>query len=271
MTNEDASEKLQENTAIGFDMAAVSIQSRILPFWREQPRLWFAQFEALIEPLKTGDDQKYRYVLGALQAMDIQQISDILTNPPTTGKYTAVKNRLLSVYQASESRQFQKLLGGLELGDQKPSMLLRKMRDLGGKMVPEDALRVLWLNQLPAQMRAVLSVNTESALETLATMADVMMEHSEPPTINAVATTSQPSTSELQFALLSKQLEKLTLEIAELRRRDNDRNYPRPYNNRSRSQSRDRRNSTECYYHRRFGNAARKCQSPCSRQATSEN
>ncbi|KOB58232.1 Uncharacterized protein OBRU01_22730, partial [Operophtera brumata] len=121
--NKDA----RENADEPFNLAAVSIQSKLLPFWREYPRLWFVQFEALIDPLKTSDDNKYRYVLGQLQPTDLQQLSDILLNPPATGKFDAIKKRLLSVYEQSKIKNLKHLVSGLKLGDQKPTQLLRRM------------------------------------------------------------------------------------------------------------------------------------------------
>ncbi|XP_047987089.1 uncharacterized protein LOC125226949 [Leguminivora glycinivorella] len=268
-----------------YDLAGISIQSKLLPFWRENPRLWFAQFEAIVEPLKTSDDQKFRYALGVMQAADIQQVSDIILKPNMTGKYSALKTRLLSVYEESASRQFQKLISGLELGDQKPTQLLRRMRELGKNMVPDDGLRVIWMNQLPVQVRTVLSVNNESSLDILAAMADKMLEHTEPVTVAAVTRTSEaqapPSSDIALFEKLSQKLENLTLEIAALRSSSRQ-PYRRPFRSRSRSRSRSRptheitRKPGDpgwlCRYHFRFGDRARKCESPCSKNHnTSEN
>lgn len=261
------------------DVAGVSVQSRLLPFWREIPRAWFMQFEAVVDPLKTSDDQKFRYVLQQLQATDLRHLSDILYNPFLTNKYDAVKKRLLAVYDQSEVRNFRQLLGGLELGDQKPSHLLRKMRELSSGMITDDGLKIEWLNQLPTQMRVVLSVNEESSLDTLATMADKMAEYSTPSssTIAAVSRSSENygNTTSTHLEVLSKQLEKLSLEVAELRSRST-KHYRRParWRSRSRSHSNSRRGPTvkpgdanwECKYHFRYGDKARRCESPCSRR-----
>ncbi|XP_028161227.1 uncharacterized protein LOC114353420 [Ostrinia furnacalis] len=258
------------------EVSTISLQSRIPAFWRAQPKLWFAQFEAVVSSCKIGDDQKYNLVIPVLERMDIEQVSDIICKPPATGKYTALKRRLLSVYEESESRQFQKLLSGLELGDQKPTQLLRVMRDLAGEKVTDDALKVLWMGHLPSQVRAVLSVSTESSLDTLAIMADKMMEHTDRNTIAEIASSpSQPSTSrDPHYELLSKQIEKLTLEIAAIR--ESRTNYRRPYRARSRSRSRTNGKKPgdpgwECFYHHRFGDKARKCEPPCARKPSSEN
>ncbi|KAL0882164.1 hypothetical protein ABMA27_000712 [Loxostege sticticalis] len=208
------------------EVSTVSLQARIPAFWRAQPKLWFAQFEAVVSSCKISDEQKYNLVIPVLERIDIEQVSDIICKPPASGKYLALKRRLLSVYEESESRQFQKLLSGLELGDQKPTQLLRIMRDLAGEKVPDDALKVLWMGHLPSQVRAVLSVNK-------------MMEHTDRTTIAEIAPT-QSTSQDPHYELLSKQIEKLSLEIAAIRQSRTT--YRRPYRSRSRSRSRPRNN-----------------------------
>lgn len=283
--NEDFSDA-QGSTVIKSDVASVSMPARLPPFWRQNPRLWFAQFEAAVAASKISEEQKFNLVVPLLGNSDLEQIADIILHPPSTGKYSTLKDRLISTYQESDHRQLQKLLSGLELGDNKPSQLLRKMRDLSGKLLSDEALKVMWLNQLPTQVRAVLSVNTESSLEVLAAMADKMMEHFEPATVAAVSTENSPSSSTaaneaqinaitaLQISMLTKQIEKISLEVAELR--NNQHSSHRRQNSarrgRSRSHSRQRTDNARkpgdpdwmCRYHYRFGNGARKCESPCS-------
>lgn len=263
------------------ELAAISLHSRLPAFWREDVGLWFGQVESVIASAKLTDEQKYHLVVSVLDRTDLKQISDILRRPPETNKYATLKKRLISVYEESETSQLQKLLSGLELGDMKPTQLLRKMRDLGESMIPDDALKVLWMNQLPQQIRAVLAVNSESTLDILATMADKMWEQTEH---RFVAAVSSPRTSEpSQLDALTKQVEKLSLEIAELRGRAAHR-YRRPFHRRHRSHSRSRQgsrsrnNSTtrkqrtqddpdwECRFHYRFGDKAKRCESPCSRR-----
>ncbi|PZC82925.1 hypothetical protein B5X24_HaOG209368 [Helicoverpa armigera] len=200
--SEEQQAKVQ--TDINYDVSAVSVQSRLLPFWREIPRAWFIQFEAVIDPLKTSDDQKFRYLLQQLQTVDLQHLTDILYNPPATGKYEKVKQRLLEAYDKSDVKNFQKLISGLELGDQKPSQLLRKMRELASGMITEEGLKIEWLNHLPAQVRVVLSVNKESSLDTLAAMADKMVEYAESPSVAAVTAPASSSSSTGPMTQLQK-------------------------------------------------------------------
>ncbi|XP_047037600.1 uncharacterized protein LOC124642896 [Helicoverpa zea] len=158
------------------DVATISLPARLPPFWRQNPRLWFAQFEAAVAASKLGDEQKFNLVVPLLGCNNLELITDLILEPPATGKYQTLKERLIATFQESDDRQLQKLLSGLELGDQKPSHLLRRMRDLGGKLLSQEALKVMWLKQLPAYVRFVLSINTESSLETIAAMADKMLE-----------------------------------------------------------------------------------------------
>lgn len=268
-------------------LSGISVQSRLLPFWREHPQLWFVQFEAVVDPLHCSDDQKFRYVLQQLQSTDIAHLSDLLLRTPETGKYKALKERLLSVYGSSQVKNFQKL-SGLELGDQKPSTLLRKMRELGGNMITDEGLRIEWLNHLPPSIRSTLAINSEAKLDTLAAMADKMFEYEGGhASVAAVSKTNiSPSTpsstsTTTEVGALAKIFEKLTFEISELRTEVAELKRSRhPARTRYRSSSHSRTRSAsrkpgdkdwECRYHYKFGDKAKRCESPCARRKKSEN
>ena len=59
----------------------------------------------------------------------------------------------------------------MEIGNKKPSVLLREMRNLANGNVTDDFLRTMWLQRLPTQTQAILATSSES-LENLAKMAD---------------------------------------------------------------------------------------------------
>lgn len=252
---------------VKLDLASISIKSSILPFWREFPRLWFAQFEIITGPSKLSDEQKFRYVISVLQTQDLQQISDIILDPPTNKKYDTIKERLLAVYEESKTTQFQKLLNGLELGDQKPTRLLRKMKELAGQLINEEGIKILWMNQLPTHVRTVLAVNSESSLSMLAEMADKMLEQLPVTSISAVERDRVDSTT----TALAKQIENMSLEIAELQKRNSY--HRRTYANRySPAGSKVKRKpgdaDWECRYHYKFGNKAKRCEPPCKHSRT---
>ncbi|XP_063834898.1 uncharacterized protein LOC135084085 [Ostrinia nubilalis] len=166
--------------ATSSELAAVTVSSRLPDFWQDQPRLWFIQIEAILKPQKLSDEAKFNLIVTKLGKDVIKQVSDILLSPPETDKFGTLKSRLLTVYEESENRQLQKLLSEIELGDQKPSQLLRYMRDLARGKIPDDTLNIMWQGHLPSSARAVLAVTDVKDLESLATIADKVLENTRP-------------------------------------------------------------------------------------------
>lgn len=254
------------------ELATISVTSKIPEFWPEMPRVWFAQFETMMAPQKQGDETKYGVVVSKLGKDAVRQVSDILISPPATNKYTALKERLLAVFEESEQRQFQKLVSEIELGDQKPSQLLRRMRELAqSSKVPDTTLHNLWTSRLPSHVRAVLTVCQDQKLDNLATIADKIMEGNRGE-VNVV-TNNQPI---LMTELLS-QVSKLTLEVAALRSQVHHSRQHSRGRSRSRSTSRSRPRITPddpkwlCRYHLRYRNRARNCEKPCNWRKPAEN
>nr|XP_053605860.1 uncharacterized protein LOC128672623 [Plodia interpunctella] len=258
VTMADAEEK--------FGLSAISLTNKIPDFWTDQPRVWFIRTEAILAPQKMGDDTKFNIVVSKLTKDAIQQVSDILVDPPTSNKFESLKARLLQIYEESENRKIQKLIGEMELGEQKPSQLLRRMRDLARGKIPDETLRILWQGHLPPAARAVLAVTENVGLESLCDIADKIQETTRP---GNVAMVSQVS---------SDQCDKIMAEIAKINVRLNQmdtrsRSNQRNRNNNKRSSSRTRSISRQrtpnspdwlCFYHHRFKTRAKKCEKPCA-------
>lgn len=233
------------------NIEAMSLATKIPDFWVAHPRLWFAQFESIMKPQKKGDEDKFHLVVAKLGLDALQQVSDILTEPPTEDKYGTLKTRLIGAFEESESRQFQKLVSEMDLGDQKPSQLLRRMRDLAKRKVPDETLQIMWTGHLPPAVRAVLSISDIKDLDRLAQIADTVMENIRPQV--EMAQVCRPD-----IACLTEKIERLTLEVADLKQRRDNSNRS-PHRRRFRSRSRSRNASWICYYHKRFGDDSTKC------------
>ncbi|CAK1592889.1 unnamed protein product [Parnassius mnemosyne] len=250
---------------------SVSLQSRLSDFWTDQPRVWFVRTEAILTPQRMSDEAKFDLVVSKLSKEVIAQVTDILLNPPPTHKYDALKARLLHIYEESMSRQIEKLMSELELGQQKPSQLLRRMRELATDKVPDETLRVLWQNRLPTQVRAVLTVSDSKDLDNLAAVADNVMEAVRP-SYAAATTCAAPaptSSAALDLALLRAEVAKIKATVNQIDQR-RSRSRP-PDRTRHRSQSRRRSGSRRpkkenylCFYHYRFREKANKCTEPCA-------
>lgn len=258
---------------VGDPLATTQVHAtslRLPEFWRSNPQLWFLRLEAQFRSHKIiSDATKFDAVVGTLECEILSDVTDLVLQPPPTNKYDALKQRLISLYSDSETKRIQKLLSGLSLGDAKPSQLLQKMVNLNCNKVDETVLRTLWFEQLPANMRAILSASSET-LTSLAGVADKIHD-----TIHgfgvSVAETSQPL-SEIAI---------LRLEVAELKALIKGSSYSqqrRRFRSKSHSRNESRLNSSTsreatpgkkfCWYHFRFGNAAKKCTSPCDYTAT---
>ncbi|GFW95148.1 retrovirus-related Pol polyprotein from transposon opus [Trichonephila clavipes] len=159
-----------------------------------------------------------------------------------------------------------------DLGDEKPSHLLRKMKELSNGQLQDDFLQSLWLQRMPPHIQTVLSASSEP-LDKLAIIADKVSEVVGASSTICAATTvpppSQSSSCSVQPTMdsLARQIQELSLQVAELTRERNSSRHQRYSSDRRRSHSRSRsvnRGSGICYYHRRYKEQAHKCVSPCA-------
>lgn len=113
-------------------------------FTREKPAIWFIQMEAQFATNGiTQDLTKFYHAVQALDAAVLSQVSDIITNSPENGKYEALKAKILREFQDSEKKRLKTLLNRTELGDQRPSRLLKHIRDLAEGRIPDEVLKSL--------------------------------------------------------------------------------------------------------------------------------
>ncbi|KAK9876232.1 hypothetical protein WA026_012533 [Henosepilachna vigintioctopunctata] len=242
-------------------IARVSV--KLPSMWRNNIKLWFAQVESNFEIAGiTNDSTKFNYVVAAIDTDILSTVSDIVLNPPAQQKYFTIKNRLCEEFSDSESRQTKKLIYELQLGDLKPSQLLRKMRELGNSFLSEDFLKTLWLQRLPSEVQTILAVSTES-LDKLAKLADTIVDVKTDTDRNVCAV----KVSNSEFEILRDEVKVLRQEIQELKQelRKGAQNTPRKDRRDSsgRSSSRDRTRNI-CVFHKKFGKNAYRCIQPCT-------
>ncbi|GFU83988.1 hypothetical protein TNCV_3359811 [Trichonephila clavipes] len=249
------------------------IALRLPPFWKSNVRLWIAQCDhAFTFSGISSDDTKYFALVANLDAETLSYVSDIVLSPPNSDKYHTLSQRLITQFSDSETQKIKKLLTDLQLGDEKPSHLLRKMKELSNGQLQDGFLQSLWLQRMPPHIQTVLSASSES-LDKLAIIADKVSEVvGASSTICAAKTVPPPSQSSSCNAQptmdsLARQIQELSLQVAELTRERNSSRHQRYSSDRRRSHSRSRsvnRGSGICYYHRRYKEQARKCVSPCA-------
>lgn len=136
------------------------------------------------------------------------------------------------------------------MGEDKPSHLLKNMKDLAGKAFTDDAFKQLWIQRLPENVRAVISI-AEGDSTQWAKQADKMMEINNFASVSAISTPLQDKIAALRKTISDLKAERLSRDSQKSNNRD------------EREQSRKSKEYKFCRYHHRFGSAVRKCTQPC--------
>ncbi|CAB0038181.1 unnamed protein product [Trichogramma brassicae] len=187
---------------------------RLPAFWRTRPELWFFQIESQFQVHNvTSDSTRYHLVVAALDVEAIVEVLDIIRRPPAVEKYRTLKTALISWMTDSPEVQLHKLLTGVELGDRRPSQLLRHMRTLTVPAnVSDDVLRSRWLDLLPPPTRRLLLVIRNQSLEDLAVVADEAHEVGS----SVMATSHSPRRSQWPSNQVAQELAELRRAIEQL-------------------------------------------------------
>ena len=124
--------------------------------------VWFLQIEAQFSTRgNTSQKTCFEYVITSLSPEIACKVRDLLLQPPKERLYDTLKGELMKCTAASEQHKLQQLLSGEELGNRKPTQLLRRMQQLLGdhQPTPNNALhKELFFQRLPANVRMVLAL-----------------------------------------------------------------------------------------------------------------
>ncbi|GFT07264.1 transposon Tf2-9 polyprotein [Trichonephila clavipes] len=247
---------------------------KIPPFNFNDPQLWFSTCErtfALGVPKAITDTfTKFNYIVSNLPPEAAAIVRDLIITPDETDPYGAIKVQLIQRTGESSQQEIRKLLTGEELGDRKPSELLRTMnRRAASHNVPEELMLELFLQQLPTAVQTILASITPITVEKAAEVADRILEVSTPSvslSTNAIASSSENRILQ-EIERLHKRIDDLTMKE---RRTPERRNSSRP-RNRSRNRSFSRSRESCCWYHKKFQERAKKCIPPCSYKKNESN
>lgn len=236
-------------------------------FWRDHAKTWFTQLEAKFRAHNIrSDDLKFCLVIDNLDKESMLEIADIIESPPATDRYQKLKETLIFRLTDSDEKRWRKLLNDVELGDRKPTHLLREMQRLTRNAVDEQLLQTLWLQRMPQRIQELLSVAEGVALDKLAELADKAMERTHLAIASADAAASDTPTTQAQSTILSA-IENLTQQVQRLTTTQGEGRRARSKScarNRPRSTSRNKyQKSKYCFYHSKFGKDARNCVQPC--------
>ncbi|CAB0007977.1 unnamed protein product [Nesidiocoris tenuis] len=247
--------------------SSVQLQAiKIGPIWRKQVKTWFVQIEAQFYNGRCNSEiSRYNHLVANLESDVAEMVSDFFDKPRSDTPYSDLKARIISEFEVSEGRKVKKLLSEIELGDRKPSSLLREMRQLAGLQIKDDFLKTMFIQRLPSNVSSILASSNDD-LDSLAGMADKIIEYSSSSSVFSARGNppccehNQPVDTRL--SRLEASVAELVSSIGQLASR-----FPRA-RSRSRSRSVSRRHASPvggwCWYHAEYRDKAQRCVSPCS-------
>ncbi|XP_076223030.1 uncharacterized protein LOC143174457 [Nomia melanderi] len=242
---------MEPQTAFSADVFKVGI--RVPPFWHYNPVLWFQQLEGQFALNGvTTNTIKFYYVASYLNLKCMQEVEDVVQNPPDKGKYGRLEEELIRRLSTSQEQRIQLLER-----EEKETEHHRSSCDTSGNWhssVPDEFLITIWLNRLPSSTRSILATRIDSPLEKIAELADKIKE------FNPTGQCAAVNTPDSRFDVLCDQMSCLTQQVAELAQ--SVANVQIRHRSRSRSpahrrwkkwnRSRSPSESRVCWYHRRF-------------------
>jgi len=257
------------------NLAVEKVEVHLPSFSTIDPELFFARAEISFSAAGvTSDATKFIHACQALDNKSAEVVRDIFMKPPTQDRYQFLKTELIRRLASSQEQRMRQLLETEEIGDRKPSQFLRHLRHLAGNNASDEMLRMLWMGRLPHETQVALATQIHTPLDDLAKLADIITDMiPQRPVISPIDNRTLDAMLEEKIArlttLLEEKLAATSRQREPSRRRDERSRGRNPERARSSSRSRQKgkRNSDGlCFYHSRFGERARKCQTPCSWQ-----
>ncbi|KAK2578836.1 hypothetical protein KPH14_012191 [Odynerus spinipes] len=130
-------------------------------------------------------------------------VRDIVHDPPSERKFETLKRRALDVFEEADESKLRRLLRGHEIGDEKPTAFLQKLRNLSSGQCNDSVLKSLFMEQMPENVRAILAASGVVDLQKLATTADKIVEVTKSGIndVHGVTATAQPGAARVSAPL----------------------------------------------------------------------
>lgn len=259
------------------------------PFVENHPNIWIIQLDLYFARAKISDETlRFQTAASLLPPHHVMEFIDMIRQPPANA-YSKLCEALQARLGTTTEEKLRSLLESQELGDQRPTQLLRHMQEITSPYLKEGdspLVRQIFLKAMPPAVAPFLQfLPADSSLETLAGTADRVI--SAIPRANAAINAVQQSANgcdcpqalrnKEELSGIKQQLNDIQRMLSRMSHRDRSSSRARPA---QRQQSTQRRNSPAapktsenqpansdrklCWYHHKFGENARSCVKPCA-------
>lgn len=230
--------------------AAAAANIKLPPFCATDVLPWFQRVEVQFRLRNlTSEARKADHVLAALPEETFSLISEwLLEQGDAQIQYSDLKKQLLRRCVATPEERAHRLieLTRLPLGDQRPSAAFAEMKALTRLPYTSngtnklDLLRVLWLMRLPSDVRSKITNFMDQTEQQITDLADSLQGAAKIAAPRPAMAASDVGEAEDVAAAAIKRPQ---LQIHTTKKQNQE---------------------GLCFFHRRFGDRARKCQAPCS-------
>jgi hypothetical protein len=178
--------------------AAAAPSIKLPPFWASNPEAWFGMAAGQFILRGVADERhQFYYAVGALPEAVVRTVADLLRGQPPADAFTQLRNRLLISHTLTEMQRLDKLVALNAYPGHKPSDVLAELSqfcpagDLGSRL-----FRLLFLRQLPSDLRVLLAEDVATPLPALAARGDQLWSHSLQHKEHTVAAVAAPTGEE---------------------------------------------------------------------------
>jgi len=153
------------------------ISFKLQPFWVDAPDSWFAAAEVQFRLRRiVAQEDRFCLVVATLDKETLKKVVHLITAVDLENSYEELKTALLLSHQLTDFQRVELLLAMEPLGGRKPSALLADMLELCPEGQADNIFFVgLFLQCLPRELRVLLTHEDHTDLRRLAAHADRLM------------------------------------------------------------------------------------------------
>ena len=236
------------NSTVRLDAAVFGASVQLPVFDKMEPESWFCVADANFALRKVSDSvTKYYYVLSKLDSTSLKKLSAFLKRPRGPDPYQEIRAKLYRTFEPPKEQKLDTLLATNDMGDERPMEFGMELQRLAGEATAKDFIKRIFLRSLPPANVTAITSSLSAKLETVMEAADEVW---------AAAAAATPATATVS-AVSNNQPG----------RTGNPRRGGRGGRQRGSGASGQASMTTFtlCNFHKKFGDAARKCAPTCSR------